>query len=220
MFAQSMGGAAMLSALGNAAEARPKIGLYRLEHCYFADAVQAHRFDEFLQAQLPLLRKHTGALGVFSVLVGPQVPATVVLSGFEGFGQMEAADGALGKIGSAPYQRADRVLLRPADFSPAVAPPPGKPGQARIFELRTDYAPAGRQIERLRDRCAGICPMLYADVVVGPNMPAFTYLIPFAGLAERQKAWDAFAAELRAGGQPMRQSEILLLSPAPFSPIR
>lgn len=232
-FAQSMGSAAMLSALGNAADrSRSKVGLYRLEYLHFSDAIQAHRFDEFLASQMPLLAKNTQALGVFSVVVGPHVPMTVMLSGFEGFAQMDAADKALGKMESAPYQRADRVLLRPTDFSPAIAPLGETPKQGRVFELRTDYAPAGRQAQRLHECCAGpemeisrragVCPMLYADVLVGPNMPGLTYLIPFASLADRQKAWEAFGADpaLRAGGQLVRQSEIMLLSPAPFSPIQ
>jgi len=239
-FAQSIGGAAVLSALGKAAEARGGIGLYRLEYLYFSDAIQARRFDELLASRMPLLRKSTEALGIFSVVAGPHVPATVVLSGFEGFEQMEAADRAVEKTGSgALYNRADRVLLRPTDFSPAIAPPREAPKTSRIFELRTDYAFAGRHIERLHERCAGpeaaisrragICPMLYADVVVGPNMPALACLIPFASLADRQRAWDAFGADpewmrlqnesLRAGAQP-RQTEIVLLSPAAFSPMQ
>jgi hypothetical protein len=237
MFAQSMGGAAVLSALGSASDQpRRKAGLYRLDYLYFSDAAQARRFDELLAPQAPLLARNTTALGVFSVVVGPHVPAAVVLAGFESFDQMEAADKAAGNITDAPHQRASRVLLRPADFSPALEPLPETPKASRIFELRTDYAPAGAKAARLRERYAGpemeisqragICPMLYADVLAGPNMPGLTCLIPFAGLAERQRAWNAFAADPdwiklhSAGGPPLRQSEIVLLSPAPFSPIQ
>jgi hypothetical protein len=104
--AQSVGRAALLSALANApAEAgrsRRRIGLYRLEYLYFSQARQAHRFDEFLASQIPLLVKTTQTLEIFSVVIGPHVPATVVLSGFEGFEEMDAADDRIRR--SSEYQ--------------------------------------------------------------------------------------------------------------------
>jgi hypothetical protein len=61
-------------------------------------------------------------------------------------------------------------------------------------------------------------------------MPSLTYLIPFASLADRQEAWDAFAGDpdwiklrhesLPTDGQLAGQSQITLLSPASFSPIQ
>jgi hypothetical protein len=61
-------------------------------------------------------------------------------------------------------------------------------------------------------------------------MPNLTYLIPFASLAEREKAWDAFAADpewvkaradsVARGGQIIASSQITLWRPAPFSPIQ
>jgi hypothetical protein len=61
-------------------------------------------------------------------------------------------------------------------------------------------------------------------------MPNLTYLIPFAGMAEREKAWDAFAADpdwvkardesVSRGGQIVAQNDITLWQPTPFSPIQ
>jgi len=61
-------------------------------------------------------------------------------------------------------------------------------------------------------------------------MPNMTYLTPFAGLAEREKAWDTFAADpewtkvreasVAKAGQVVAESHIMVLRPAPFSPMQ
>ncbi|HEY2012206.1 MAG TPA: NIPSNAP family protein, partial [Bryobacteraceae bacterium] len=77
---------------------------------------------------------------------------------------------------------------------------------------------------------SGVHPILYADTLIGPNMPNLTYLTPFANLAEREKAWDAFGADpewtkaraesVARGGQIVSQNGFRFLKPAPFSPIQ
>jgi hypothetical protein len=61
-------------------------------------------------------------------------------------------------------------------------------------------------------------------------MPNMTYLTPFAALAEREKAWDTFAADpewievreasVAKAGQVVAESQIMVLRPAPFSPMQ
>ena len=61
-------------------------------------------------------------------------------------------------------------------------------------------------------------------------MPNLTYFMPFASLAEREKAWDAFGADpewvkaraesVARGGQVVAQSSITLWRPTAFSPIQ
>jgi hypothetical protein len=246
---------AALSSLAEA-QAQPaarKTRLYRLEYLYFRQGSQGNRINDFLSSQLPLLTRTTPTLGVFTALIGPHVPATVILSGFTGMEEMEAADdrlrrnaeyqGALAKLEAGaepPYDQAQRVLLRATDFSPEIVAPAEKPKTARVFELRIYHSPTERQLRAVHERFAGpeiaifhrcgIHPVLYADTIVGPEMPNLTYLIPFAGLGEREKAWDAFTTDaewLKAredsivrGGQIVAQSNITLLRPAPFSPIQ
>jgi hypothetical protein len=256
-FAQSMGSAAVLSALANApAQAQPpapKTKLYRLEYLCLRQGSQGNRINEFLSSQIPMLAKNTLALGVFTAVIGPQLPATVVLSGFTGLEEMEATDdrirrnpeyqAALEKLekgAEPPYDRTERVLLRATDFSPEIVPLREKPKMPRIFELRVYHSPTERQLHALHERFAGpeiaifhrsgIHPALYADTIIGPNMPNMTYLAPFASLAEREKAWDTFAADpewikareesIARGGQIVAQSNITLLRPTPFSPMQ
>jgi hypothetical protein len=254
-FAQSMGSGAVLSALANAPvraqHSGRKTRLYRLEYLYLRQDGQANRLHEFLSSQTPLLARNTQVLGVFTAVIGPHVPATLVLSGFSGFEEMEAADDRIyrnpeyqsalermEKGAEPPYDRANRVLLRATDFPPEITQLGERPKNQHIFELRVYHSPTERQLNYLHERFArpgigifpraGIHPILYADTLVGPNMPNLTYLIPFASLADREKAWDALAANpdwikardesIARGGQIV--ADITLLRPAPFSPIQ
>jgi len=249
-----MGGVAGLSALAAAAETPPrKTRFYRVDYLHLRQGSQATRITEFLGSQLPLFVRNTQAFGVFTALVAPQLPTMVVLSGFSSLEEMEAADtrlrdhsehqAALEKMehgAEPPYDHAERVLLRATDFSPEIVAPAEKPKKPRVFELRVYHSPTERQLRGLRERFAGpeiqifhrngIHPVLYADTVVGPQIPNLTYLTPFAGLAERERAWDAFAADpewakardesIMKGGQIVAQSNIMLLRPTPFSPMQ
>jgi hypothetical protein len=177
----------------------------------------------------------------------------LVLNGFTGFEEMEAADGRIRKdsgyqaaleemeVGAEPpYDSAQHVLLRAADFSPEIVPLKEAPKTPRVFELRVYHAATERQLRYLRERFAGaeiaifhrsgIHPILYGDTLFGPDMPNLTYLTPFASLAGREKAWDAFGADpewakaradsIARGGQIVAQSSSTLLRPAAFSPIQ
>lgn len=256
-FAQSVGSAAVLSALagatGDAQQQTRKTGVYRLDYFYCRQGEQTNRVNEFLSSQLPLLTRHTQVLGVFTALIAPHLPATLVLAGFGSLEEMDTADDrlrrnaayrtALEKMENGvepPYDRADRVLLRPTDFASDVVLLKDKPKTPRVFELRIYHSPTERQLRYLHERFAGpeigifhrsgIHPILYTDTLAGPNMPNLTYLIPFATLADREKAWDAFGADpewararadsVTRGGQIVAQSQVSLWRPVPFSPIQ
>jgi len=252
---QSVGFATLLSGLRARAleQSGRKTRLYRLENLYLRQGEQGNRINQFLSSQMPLLTKHIPALGVFTELIGPHIPTTVVLSGFSSFDEMEAADdriqkdsgyrSALEQMESGaepPYDYADRVLLRATDFSPEIVPLKEKPKTPRIFELRTYHSPTERQLRLVHERFAGaeiaifhrsgVHPIFYSDTLIGPHMPNLTYMMPFASLADREKAWDAFGADpewvkVRAesvarGGQIVDQTNFRILRPAAFSPIQ
>jgi len=252
---QSVGCATLLSGLAAPALAQTsrKTRLYRLENLHLRQGEQGNRVNQFLSSQMPLLAKHIPTLGVFTELIGPHIPTTVVLSGFSSFEEMETADdrihkdsgyrSALEQMESGaepPYDYADHVLLRATDFSPEIVPLKEKPKTPRVFELRTYHSPTERQLRLVHERFAsaeiaifhrsGVHPILYTDTLIGPDMPNLTYLIPFASLADREKAWDAFGADpewvkVRAesvarGGQIVDRNSYRFLRPAAFSPIQ
>jgi hypothetical protein len=248
-FTQTVGGAAALSALAGAQTAAPsrKTKIYRLDYYYLRQGSQGARLNEFLSSQMPLLTKSATAVGVFTAVIGPHVPATLALAGFASVAEMEAVDDRMRTVltkmdlgSEALFESLERVLLRPTEFSPEIAVPAEKPKKARIWELRVYHAPTERQLGFLHDRFAGpeikifhkcgIFPVMYADTVAGPDMPNMTYLMPFEDLAAREKAWDAFGADpdwlkareqsIARGGQIVAQSTISLLKPAAFSPMQ
>lgn len=221
-FVQTIGGAAMLSALTGSAQAQgsgKKTRLYRLSYYYMRQGDQVTRMNRFLSSQLPLFQKAIpGPLGVFTAFVGPHIPSIVILAGYPSLGAMEEAtarvrnDAGFTKAQAEmeqgpepPYDRADVVLLQATDYSPEIVPLREKPKVPRIFELRVYHSPTQRQLRALHERFAGpeikifhrvgIHPILYTSTVIGPNMPNLTYLTPFANLVEREKAWDAFGAD-------------------------
>jgi hypothetical protein len=254
---QSVGCATLFSALAGAqAEGQTsarKTRLYRLDYLYLRQGDQGTRVNQFLSSQMPLLTKNIHTVGVFSSLLGPHLPTVLILSGFSGFEEMESADDRIGgdpsfraafdemeKGAEPPYDSLERVLLRAADFSPEIVPLVEKPKTPRVFELRVYHSGTNRQLRQLHERFsgaeisifhrAGVHPVFYANTIAGPAIPNLTYLMPFASLAEREKAWDAFGADpawakaraesIAKGGQIVAQSSITLLRPMPFSPIQ
>jgi hypothetical protein len=237
-----------LAALPAAAQTR-KTTLYRLDYYYLRQGGQGARLNEFLTSVAPLLSKHATAVGIFTSVIGPHLPLTLVLTGHTALEQLEACErlpeyqAALRKMDDGeepPYDRLERVLLRPTAFSTEIVPLKEKPAKPRVFELRVYHSPTERQLGYLHDRFAGpeipifhksgIHPVMYADTIAGPLMPNMTYLTPFADLAAREKAWDAFGADpawlkareesIARGGQIVSNSTITLLRPLPFSPIQ
>ncbi len=240
----------MLAADGSAKKTR----LYRLTYYYMRMGEQPARLGDFLRAQMPFLTRSTaGPIGVFNVLVGPHMPGMATLVGFPGFAEMEATSGRhradpgyqkarteLDLGPEPPYDRSDSVLLEAADYCPEITPLKEKPKVPRIFELRVYHSPTVRQLRLLHERFAGpeikifhrvgVHPILYTSTLIGPNMPNLTYLTPFASLAEREKAWEAFGADpewvkvrkesIDRGGQITSQISISLLRPTDYSPIQ
>jgi NIPSNAP protein len=255
-FLSSVAGAGLLSQTGAPAAAQEsdrKTRLYRIDYFYYRQGSQATRLNQFLSSQMPLLSKHTRALGVFNAVFAPRLQTTMVLSGFLGMDEM--ADAGRQVEGDAGYQKAfeefesgseppfdtsERLLLLATDFSPEIVPPAEKPKSPRYFELRVYHSPTLRQLHLVHERFSGaemkifhrsgVHPVLYADTMVGPDVPNLTYLIPFATQAEREKAWDAFAADpewikVRAdsvarGGQIVDNNNISLWRAAAFSPMQ
>ena len=248
-FVQAMGAAPLLAT----PEAK-KTRLYRLTYYYLRMGDQPAKLSQFLASQMPLVRKVVpGPIGVFNVFLGAHLPAMVTLVGYPGYAEMEAAGKTiLGDPGfqkasdevqqgpEPPYDRSDVVLLEATDYSPEIVPLAARPKVSRIFELRVYHSPTVRQNRLLHERFAGseikifhrvgVHPILYSSTLIGPNMPNLTYLTPFATLAEREKAWDAFGADpdwikvrkesIDRGGQITNQISITLLRPTDYSPIQ
>ncbi|MGO9259069.1 MAG: NIPSNAP family protein [Bryobacteraceae bacterium] len=255
-FVQSVAAASMLAqteAPAGAQASDAKTRLYRIDYFYYRQGNQANRLSQFFSSQAPLFLKHMRSLGVFTAVMAPHAQTMMVLSGFAGAEDMTAAavrieaDPGYRKAhaefeGGAepPFDSAQRVLLQATAFSPEIASPPEKPKAPRYFELRVYHAPTLRQLAMVHERFAGpeiqifhrsgVYPILYADTIIGPDLPNLTYLIPFASLADREKAWDAFnsdpewvkvrAESVARGGQIVDYNNISLWRATAYSPIQ
>jgi len=220
-FLEAAAGAGMLAQAAAPLDAQTpaaRTRLYRIDYFYYRQGGQPNRLNQFFSSQVPLLRAHTRALGVFTAVMAPHAQTLMVLSGFANSDEMSAAaaeieaDSGYRKAHAefesgpeAPFDSAQRVLLQATAFSPEIAMPAEKPKSPRYFELRTYHSPTLRQLAMLHERFAGpeiqifhrsgIHPLFYADTIIGPDLPNLTYFIPFASLGDREKAWDAFGAD-------------------------
>lgn len=251
-FVQSIAGAVLLSQ----AEAQPSAArtrIYRIDYFYYRQGDQATRLHQFLSSQMPLFTKHLRACGVFTAVMAPRAQTTMVLSGFASLEDMAAATGRieadaayqkaheeLERGSEPPFDSMQRVLLAATDFSPEIVPPAEKPKSPRYFEMRIYHSPTQRQFRMLHERFggsevqifhrSGVNPILYADTSVGPDLPNLTYLIPFATLADREKAWAAFGADpewvkvrndsVVRGGQIVDYQNMSMWRATAFSPIQ
>jgi len=253
-FVQTVAGTSALAQVGALAQpSAPRTHIYRLDYFYYRQGDQVNRLNQFFTSQTPLFTKHMRVFGVFTAVMAPHAQTMMVLSGFARAEDMAAAAAAIeGDPGyrqahtefemgpQAPFDSAQRVLLLATPFSPEIVPPTEKPKSPRYFELRIYHSPTQRQLALLHERFAGpeiqifhrsgVHPILYADTIIGPDLPNLTYVIPFASLADREKAWDAFGADpdwarvrtesIARGGEIVNYNNISLWRATAYSPIQ
>jgi hypothetical protein len=242
----------------NAAAALPaepkRTRLYVLEQYYLKNGPQMERIHESLtKTFLPALNRFfPGPKLYMQALVAPHMPQFAALYGFESFNEMTdlhkkmTQDPALAREmdkwesgPEPPFEHMTASLLEAADYSPEIKPsaPDAAP---RIFELRVYHSPSWRQLRALHERFAGpeirifnrvgVHPILYSTTLFGQNCPNLTYVIPFADLAAREKAWNAFGADpewikvrresIEKHGQISSVIQISLYRATAYSPVR
>jgi hypothetical protein len=255
-FVQSLAGAGLVSRAGaqaGAQESNRKTSFYQLDYYHYRQGDQATRLTQFLTSQTPQLARHIRTFGVFSAVLAPRVQTFLTLSGFASLEEMataardiendagyQKAHEELERGADAPFDTHQRALLQATSFSPEIVPLAEKPKSPRYFELRLYHSPTTRQLQMLHERFSGaeipifhrsgVNPILYADTLIGPEMPNLTYVIPFATLADREKAWDAFNADpewikaradsIARGGQIVDYNNISLWRATAYSPIQ
>jgi hypothetical protein len=252
-FVQSLAASGTFAQTSSAQGNTPKTRIYRIDYFYYRQGDQVNRLNQLFSSQTPLLLKHIHVFGVFTAVMAPHAQTMMVVSGFPGNEEMSAAaahiesdadfrkaHAELESGAEPPFDNAERVLLQATPFSPEVVIPAEKPKTQRYFELRIYHSPTVRQLRLVHERFtgkeieifhrSGVHPILYADTIVGPDMPNLTYLTPFTSLADREKAWDAFGADpewvkvraesIARGGQIVNYNNISLWRATPYSPIQ
>ena len=235
-----------------AAERRTRI--YALEQFNLKAGTQLPRLHEFFgQSLLPAMKRlHNGTQIYLEAVIAAHTPQLAVIHGFTSLEEMWgvhtkiAADESLTKKMEAlesaaepPFETLDTSLLEAADYSPEIEPGADN-APSRVFELRIYHSPTWRQLGALHERFrgpeikifhrVGIHPVLYSSTLAGQNMPNLTYLIPFADLAAREKAWAAFNADaewqkvrkesIDKNGQIASVIQVSLYKAASYSPVK
>jgi len=212
--------------------------------------------DYFRGALVPgLNRLGISPVGVSNVSIGVEGPSMYVLTPGASVETLVTADVRLSQ--DAEYMKAASDFLNAPAKSPAfvrmesslmialagapklTVPAATAQRSPRLFELRTyesstdqDHKAKVAQVNEGEIPIflkAGFWPAFFGDTLVGARMPNLTYMIGFANLAERDKAWDAFrsAPETKVlFGQPKYTFEDLVsnvdnavLTPAAYSQI-
>lgn len=159
-------------------------------------------------------------VGVFNVSIGTESPSMYVLIPSTSLDALVNAGARLAQ--DADYTKAAADFLNAPEKSPAyvrvessllsaftgypklTVPAATAQKSPRMFELRT-YQSATDQDHRAKVSQfnegeipifikAGFSPVFFGDTLIGARLPNLTYMIGFANLGERDKAWDAFRA--------------------------
>ncbi|HXE15083.1 MAG TPA: NIPSNAP family protein [Bryobacteraceae bacterium] len=193
---------------------------YVLRRYHLTNGAQRSLTDPYLKnALVPgLNRLGIKPVGVFSVTIGPQSPATYVLLPSASLETLAMADLRLWddqeyrKAGDdflkipakdPAYVRVESSLMAAFEGKPTLVVPPVTADHGeRLFELRT-YESATDQDHRRKVEMfhsgefdifqrAGFWQVFYGDTLIGPNLPNLTYMIGFKNMADRDAKWKAF----------------------------
>ena len=226
---------------------------YAFHHFKLKYGSQLPHLHEFLsQSFLPALsRIHSGPQIYLEAQLSSHIPLVTTIYGFSSLEEMwsvhgkASADESVQKSSAAleagpegAFESLDISIVEAADYSPEIKSEAA--ASPRIFELRVYHSPTWHQLAALHERFrgaeikifhrSGIHPVLYGSTFIGGNIPNLVYLIPFADLAAREKAWAAFGADpdwqkVRAesvakSGEIVRDIQVTLYRATPYSPVR
>lgn len=180
----------------------------KLTNSYFADAL------------IPALgRMGFGPVGAFSLYMGPESPVSYLLIPGKSAEELVTVDLHLAEdaefqkaaepFWAAPakepaFERVESSLLIAFEGWPKLTPPPAGTKAKRIFQMRTYESPSYRdhvnKVEMFHHgefqffKEAGFESVFYGDVLIGPRMPALTYMLSMESLDVLNAKWDAFGS--------------------------
>lgn len=224
MLAGAAAGGAALAGAGVPAQGRAAAATtpecYELRTYRLVNGPMRARLDAYLRdAFIPAARRAgCGPVGAFTVTIGPDAPSVLLLvphrspADFAALPALLAADRTYATAARSfaaatpeqpPFASLDVKLMQAFPHVPRIEVPARGP---RIFELRTyhshneragatkiDMFDTGGEIEIFRR--AGLTPVFFAKDLTGPRLPSLTYLLTFADMAARDRAWGTFGAD-------------------------
>jgi hypothetical protein len=181
------------------------------------------RFADFARILVPALnRVGVKPVGAFTLLVGPDSPSVYLLLSHPDAGSPAtlrarlAADAEYAKAAepfrTPPttdplYVARESILMEAFETVPDVAISDTlRAAPSRVFELRvyTSHSEAAglKKMEMFEKagelaifRRVGLNPVFFARNLTGPALPSLTYMVGFADMAAREKAWTTFGED-------------------------
>ena len=190
-------------------------------------------------------------VGAFTVLFGENAPSLLVVLAHQtldtvvSLRERLASDAEYARAGAAvlgaplsdpAFVRVDSSLLRAFEAIPAVEPS-ASAGTAtpRICELRTYESHSNRAaLNKLKMfnageipifRRTGLAPVFFGETLIGAKLPSLTYMLSFADMAARERAWSAFSRDpdwKTLSTDPQYRENVsaisdIILQPTPYS---
>jgi len=217
---------ALTSALKiSAAENGDKPGpeFYELRLYHLRRGPKQKLFDDFYRdAAIPAMNRNgIGAVGVFTLISGPDTPTMYVLlthKSLESFASVNdrvRADAEYQKAGAEfinaspsdpAYVRVESSLMTAFESIPRLEiPAAAAEKKPRIFELRTYESHSKKankkKIEMFNKgeiaifRRAGLQPVFFGETLIGTKLPNLTYMLTFENMAAHDKNWGVFGSD-------------------------
>ena len=166
-------------------------------------------------------RAGVGKVGAFTVVYGENAPTLLLvlahptLDTVVSLRERLASDAEYARAGAAvlgaplsdpAFVRVESSLLRAFEAMPTVEPfATAGTATPRICELRTYESHSNRAaLNKLKMfnagevpifRRAGLTPVFFGETLIGANLPSLSYMLTFADMSARDKAWNAFSKD-------------------------
>jgi NIPSNAP len=211
-----------MPALGALAQSAPRQYI-ELRRYHLLPGTKQRAFSAFVgDVAIPAMnRAGVARVGAFTVVYGENAPSLLLvlthqtLDSVASLRERLASDEAYARAGAAildaplsdpAFVRVESTLVRAIDAMPTLEPAAGAGAAgSRIVELRTYESHSDRAaLNKLKMfnggevpifRRAGLTPVFFGETVVGAKMPSLIYMLGFADMAARDRAWSAFSAD-------------------------
>jgi hypothetical protein len=194
-----------------------------LRHYHLLPGARQRAFTDFVgTVAIPAMnRAGVRKVGAFTVMYGENAPTLLLVLAHDSLETVVslrdrlASDTEYARAGAAilnaplsdpAFVRVESTLLRAFEAMPTVEPSAnaGTP-TPRIYELRTYESHSNHAaLNKLKMfnagevpifRRAGLTPVFFGETLIGPKMPSLNYMLTFADMTARDKAWSAFSKD-------------------------
>jgi len=198
---------------------KPAREFYELRLYHLRRGPKQKLFDDFYRdAAIPAMNRNgIPAVGVFSIMTGPDSPTMYVLLTHK---SIEDFVTSYDRVRSDPeYQKAGADFINAAATDPSYVRVesslmaafagiprleiPEKTG--RMFELRTYESHSKKahkkKIEMFNNgeiaifRRTGLTPVFFGETLIGSKLPNLTYMLTFENMAAHDKSWGTFGSD-------------------------